>query len=153
MKLKRCFLCGREFIDNMLIKENSDYKCWFDISMDEKIKLVFEYEEKNDCSFRKLSKSSKIICLFVALIFLMISIVIVVGATFAYFSVICNDVGFGIIFFVLLYLVSLIGIICGIAIITFLNKRAKRSEKINWCKVNHNRNFYKWLKFSKKIIK
>lgn len=129
MSLGKCFLCGREFrdknLDDIYIKENCDYKCWFDISMDEKIKLVFEYEEKNDCSFRKLSKSSKIICLFVALIFLMISIVVVIGVTFAYYSVIYNDVGV----FVLLCLVGLIGIICGIAIITFLNKRAKRSEK------------------------
>ena len=124
MSLLKCFFCGREFMDKnyceMFIKENCDYKCWFDISIEEKIKLISEYEEKNDCSFRKLSKSSIIICLFVALIFLMISIVVVMGVTFAYYSVICNDVGVDIIFFVISCLVSLIGIICGIAIVIFL---------------------------------
>lgn len=45
-----------------------------------------------------------------------------------------------------------IGIICGIAIITFSNRWAKRSEDINWVKVNYNKNFDRWLKFCKKIV-
>lgn len=88
MSLKKCFLCDREFSDkNISINENCDYKCWFDVDMDEKIKLISEYEEKNGCSFRKLSKFSIIICCFVAFIFLLVSIIAVMGSTFAYYSV------------------------------------------------------------------
>lgn len=157
MRLGKCFLCGSEFIDKnyreMFIKQNCTYKYWFDIDMVEKIKLISEYEEKNDCSFRMLLYSSIIIYFFVLFIFLIVSIVAVIGVIFAHFSVMYDNVCFDVIFTLLLCFFCLIVIFGIILIVIFLNKRAKRSEKINWWKVNHNRNFEKWLMISKNIIK
>lgn len=89
MGLGKYFLCGRELIDknslNMFVKENCTYKYWYDIDMVEKIKLISEYEEKNDCSFRMLSYSSIIIYFFVSFVFLMVSIVAVIGVSVKFY--------------------------------------------------------------------
>ena len=144
-KASTCIHCGnpiyREEHTNVVLLERS----WIDLSNEEKNSLVCEYEKKTGVSFRYTNFFDcclgEVFLVFVGIMSFFISISCLIGGADnfeALFSIFWMLISSGMIF---LYSIS-----C-------YNKWIEKRGQINWNIVNCSKEFTKWLKSSKNIVK
>ena len=145
-KSSSCIYCGNPIYSkehvNVVLLERS----WIDLSDEEKNSFVCEYEKKTGVSFRYTNFfdccSGEGGLVLVGIISFLLSILALVGSTDDFSSLLRSILGM---------LISS-GMIFWFSISCY-NKWIEKRGQINWNIVNCSKEFTKWLKSSKNIVK